>query len=142
VTGVQTCALPILMGAGIATVSALRAGSLVRIKEVDPAAAARAKSYVAKVLSERVRRKRMRGFDAEQVQLRITTTTDWSGFANADLVIEAVFEDRELKPQLLREGEGIVSPETVFASHTSPIPIREIAAASSHPDSVGAMHYG
>ncbi|HLU52705.1 MAG TPA: fatty acid oxidation complex subunit alpha FadJ [Acidimicrobiia bacterium] len=130
-----------LMGAGIATVSALRAGSLVRIKEVDPAAAARAKSYVAKVLSERVRRKRMRGFDAEQVQLRITTTTDWSGFANADLVIEAVFEDLELKRQLLREVEGIVSPETVFASNTSSIPIREIAAASSRPETVVGMHY-
>ena len=128
-----------LMGAGIATVSApVRA---VPHQEVDPAAAARAKSYVAKVLSERVRRKRMRGFDAEQVQLRITTTTDWSGFANADLVIEAVFEDLELKRQLLREVEGIVSPETVFASNTSSIPIREIAAASSRPETVGGMHY-
>src|SRR5690606_14359486 len=117
-----------LMGSGIATVSALRAQSLVRVKEVDPAAAARAKAYVAKVLAERVRRKRMRPFDAEQVQLRITTTTDWSGFADVDLVIEAVFEDLELKRQVLREVESVVPPETVFASNTSSIPIAQIAA--------------
>ncbi|MFO7291534.1 MAG: fatty acid oxidation complex subunit alpha FadJ [Actinomycetes bacterium] len=130
-----------LMGSGIATVSALRAQSLVRVKEVDPAAAARAKAYVAKVLAERVRRKRMRPFDAEQVQLRITTTTDWSGFADVDLVIEAVFEDLELKRQVLREVESVVPPETVFASNTSSIPIAQIAAASSRPENVVGMHY-
>src|SRR5690606_40492023 len=77
----------------------------------------------------------------EQVQLRITTTTDWSGFADVDLVIEAVFEDLELKRQVLREVESVVPPETVFASNTSSIPIAQIAAASSRPENVVGMHY-
>ena len=130
-----------LMGAGIATVSALKAGSFVRIKEVDPAAAARAKAYIAKVLSDRVRRKRMRRFDAEKVQLLVTTTTDWSGFSDVDLVIEAVFEDLEVKRQVLREVEAVTSPGTVFASNTSSIPIAQIAEASSRPETVVGMHY-
>src|SRR5690606_40347010 len=69
----------------------------------------------------------------------ITTTTDWSGFADVDLVIEAVFEDLELKRQVLREVESVVPPETVFASNTSSIPIAQIAAASSRPENVVGM---
>jgi 3-hydroxyacyl-CoA dehydrogenase / enoyl-CoA hydratase / 3-hydroxybutyryl-CoA epimerase len=130
-----------LMGAGIATVSTLKAGSRVRIKEVDPAGVARAQAYVAKVLQGRVKRRRMREFEAEKTQLRVTGSSDWTGFADSDLVIEAVFEDLELKQNILREVEGIVSPETVFASNTSSLPITEIAAASSRPETVLGMHY-
>lgn len=130
-----------LMGAGIATVSALEAGSRVRIKEVDTAGIARAKSYVARALDRRVRRKRMTPFEAEKVQHRVTATTDWSGFVGADLVIEAVFEDLELKRSILTEVEGIVSPGTVFASNTSSLPISAIASVSSRPETVVGMHY-
>lgn len=130
-----------LMGAGIATVSALRAGSRVRIKEVDPAGVARAQAYVAKVLQGRVKRRRMREFEAEKTQLRVTGSSDWAGFTDSDLVIEAVFEDLGLKQNILREVEGIVSPETVFASNTSSLPITQIAAASSRPETVLGMHY-
>lgn len=130
-----------LMGAGIATVSTLKAGNLVRIKEIDAAGIARAKAYVARALDRRVRRKRMTPFEAEKAQLRVTGSTDWSGFADADLVIEAVFEDLELKRNILREAEAIVPPETVFASNTSSLPITSIAEASSRPETVVGMHY-
>ena len=130
-----------LMGAGIATVSTLHAGSLVRVKEVDPPGVARAQAYVARRLSSRVDKRRMRSFDAEQAQLRVTGTDDWKGFADADLVIEAVFEDLELKRNVLREVEDIVGPETVFASNTSSIPISSIASASRRPETVVGMHY-
>jgi 3-hydroxyacyl-CoA dehydrogenase / enoyl-CoA hydratase / 3-hydroxybutyryl-CoA epimerase len=130
-----------LMGAGIATVSTLKAGSHVRIKEVDAAGVARAQAYVAKVLSGRVKKRRMRPFEAEKTQLRVTGSSDWSGFKDADLVIEAVFENLDLKQSILREVEGIIGPETVFASNTSSLPIGSIAEASSRPETVVGMHY-
>src|SRR5690606_6698438 len=92
-----------LMGAGIATVSTLKAGSRVRIKEVDSAGVARAQGYVAKVLSGRVKRRRMTPFEAEKTQLQVTGSVDWTGFDDSDLVIEAVFEDLDLKQKMVRE---------------------------------------
>src|SRR5690606_25276767 len=60
---------------------------------------------------------------------------------DSDLVIEAVFEDLDLKQKMVREVEGIVGPETVFASNTSSLPIGSIAEASSRPETVLGMHY-
>lgn len=130
-----------LMGGGIAAVSTLNAGTVVRVKEVDGAGVGRALQYVHKVLDGRVQRRRLRDFEAEQAMLRVTGTTDWSGFANVDLVIEAVFEDLELKRSILRDVEAVVSPDTVFASNTSTLPITQIAEASSRPETVLGMHY-
>lgn len=130
-----------LMGAGIATVSTLKAHSRVRIKEIDHQAVARARAHVAAELKSRVRSRRMSSFQAEQALLRVTGGVDWAGFAECDLVIEAVFEDLELKRSLLREVEEVVSPDTVFASNTSSIPIARIAEASARPENVLGMHY-
>ncbi len=130
-----------LMGAGIATVSALRAGTRVRIKEVDSDATARALAYVARVVGERVRKRRVTEFEGEQVMLRVTATSDWSGFGDVDLVIEAVFEDLALKQGILKEVEAVIRPGTIFASNTSSLPIASIASASTRPESVVGMHY-
>ncbi len=130
-----------LMGAGIATVSSLKADSLVRVKEVDETAVARALAYVSRALHSRVERHRMSEFEAEKAMLAVTGTTDWSGFAGVDLVIEAVFEDLELKQNVLREVEGVIGPNTAFASNTSSLPISSIASASQHPETVVGMHY-
>lgn len=130
-----------LMGAGIATVSTQKAGARVRIKEVDQAGVARALAYVSGVLSGRVKRRRMGDFEAEQAMLRVTGTTDWSGFGAAELIIEAVFEDLALKQSLLKEVESVTGGEAVFASNTSSLPITEIAAASTRPGTVLGMHY-
>jgi 3-hydroxyacyl-CoA dehydrogenase/enoyl-CoA hydratase/3-hydroxybutyryl-CoA epimerase len=130
-----------LMGAGIATVSALRAGATVRVKEVDTAGVAHALGHVSKELSKQTRRKRMTKFEAEQVANRVTATTGWSGFQNADLIIEAVFESLDLKRSLLAEAEAATSEGTVFASNTSSLPISEIAANAERPEAVLGMHY-
>jgi 3-hydroxyacyl-CoA dehydrogenase / enoyl-CoA hydratase / 3-hydroxybutyryl-CoA epimerase len=130
-----------LMGAGIATVSTLQAGSRVRIKELDNEGVARAMAHIAQALGSRVERRRLKEFDAERAQLRVTGTADWSGFAGSDLVIEAVFEDLELKCDILRQVEGVVSADTVYASNTSSIPISSIAEASNRPETVLGMHY-
>lgn len=130
-----------LMGAGIAAVSTIQAGSAVRIKEVDLGGVRRGLQYVAKVVGGRVDKRRMSAFEGEKAMLRVSGSADWSGFAGADLVIEAVFEDLELKRSMLREVEAIVGPETVFASNTSTIPITRIAEASTRPETVLGMHY-
>ncbi|MDH3498964.1 MAG: fatty acid oxidation complex subunit alpha FadJ [Acidimicrobiia bacterium] len=130
-----------LMGGGIAAVSASRAATTVRVKEVDQAAVGRTLKHVADYTAGRVKRRRMRPFEAEQVMLRMSGSTDWSGYRNADLVIEAVFESLDLKQSILREVEGITRADTVFASNTSSLPITDIAAASSRPETVLGMHY-
>ncbi len=130
-----------LMGGGIAAVSAMRAGSSVRVKEVDDAGVGRALGYVSKILADRVKKRRMSEFEAEKVMLQVTGDTRWRGFGDAELVIEAVFEDLELKRSILREVENIVADDVVFASNTSTIPISKIAEASSRPETVLGMHY-
>jgi 3-hydroxyacyl-CoA dehydrogenase/enoyl-CoA hydratase/3-hydroxybutyryl-CoA epimerase len=130
-----------LMGGGIAAVSTLKAKTPVRIKEIDPAGVGRALAYVRKVVDGQIKRRRLRDFEGEQAMLRVTGATDWTGFADSDLVIEAVFESLDLKQSILRELESITGPETVFASNTSSLPISDIAAASSRPETVLGMHY-
>jgi 3-hydroxyacyl-CoA dehydrogenase/enoyl-CoA hydratase/3-hydroxybutyryl-CoA epimerase len=72
---------------------------------------------------------------------KITTTTDWSGFRQADLVIEAVLEQLELKRQVLREFEEIAREGAIFATNTSTIPITKIAEGAKRPDRVVGMHF-
>jgi 3-hydroxyacyl-CoA dehydrogenase/enoyl-CoA hydratase/3-hydroxybutyryl-CoA epimerase len=67
--------------------------------------------------------------------------TDYSGFGNADLVIEAVFEDVEVKRAVLRDVEAVARPDCIFASNTSTIPIARIAEASQRPEMVIGMHF-
>ncbi|MEN8235025.1 MAG: 3-hydroxyacyl-CoA dehydrogenase NAD-binding domain-containing protein, partial [Actinomycetota bacterium] len=130
-----------LMGAGIATVSALRAGASVRVKEVDHAGVERALSHVSKEVNKRVKRRRLRSFEGEQVMNKVTGTTDWSGYGNVDLVVEAVFESLELKQQLLAAVEEITGEGVVFGSNTSSLPISDIAANAQRPEAVLGMHY-
>jgi 3-hydroxyacyl-CoA dehydrogenase / enoyl-CoA hydratase / 3-hydroxybutyryl-CoA epimerase len=130
-----------LMGGGIAAVSALQAGSQVRIKEVDHAGVGRGLAYVRRILDDRVKRRRLGSREADRLMHEVTGTVDYSGFGNVDLVIEAVFEDLELKRSILRDVEAATREDTIFASNTSSLPITDIAAASAHPETVIGMHY-
>jgi 3-hydroxyacyl-CoA dehydrogenase/enoyl-CoA hydratase/3-hydroxybutyryl-CoA epimerase len=71
----------------------------------------------------------------------VSGSTDYSGFGNADVVIEAVFEDLDLKHRVLREVEPVLSAEAVYASNTSTIPIARIAEAAARPERVLGMHF-
>jgi 3-hydroxyacyl-CoA dehydrogenase/enoyl-CoA hydratase/3-hydroxybutyryl-CoA epimerase len=130
-----------LMGAGVSYVSALNAGAQVRVKDRDAAGVAHGLAYVDKRLRERVRRKRMTPLAMQQTLSRVSAATDFTGLHDAPLVIEAVFEDLELKRAMLREVEAAGPDDVIFASNTSALPIAQIAAASSHPETVIAMHY-
>jgi 3-hydroxyacyl-CoA dehydrogenase / enoyl-CoA hydratase / 3-hydroxybutyryl-CoA epimerase len=130
-----------LMGAGIAAVTSTHARVPVRVKEVDRVGVARAVGHVQEIVDGRVAKRRMTAFEGEKALLRVTGTSAWRGFAGVDLVIEAVFEDLEIKRSILREVEAIIGAGAVFASNTSTLPIGAIAEASSRPETVVGMHY-
>ena len=130
-----------LMGAGIAAVSTVKAHTTVRVKEVDDAGVRRGLAYVSKYLAKQVKRRRMKPFAAEQAMNTVTGTSDWSGFGNVDLVIEAVFESLNLKRTLLVEAEKVMPEGAVFATNTSSLPITSIAEAATRPEAVLGMHY-
>lgn len=130
-----------LMGAGISLVTVTQADLPVRVKEADDAGVGRALRYVKAALDKDVQRKRRRASDAGRILNRVTGTVDLSGFKSVDVVIEAVFEDLELKRRVLQDFEGQGRADLIFASNTSSLPIGQIAQASKHPETVVGMHY-
>ena len=130
-----------LMGAGIAQLSALSVELPVRLKDRDDASLTRGLSYVRSLLDEAVTRRRLTPIEAARVLSRITPTRDYSGFRAADLVIEAVYEDLDLKRHMLADVEAEGHPEAIFATNTSSLPIQAIAARARHPERVIGMHY-
>ena len=129
-----------LMGAGISYVTA-QAGIPVRLKDRDPESVGHGLAAVRSILDGRVERKRLTPRRRDELMALVSPTTDYSGFADADVVIEAVFEDLELKRQMVRDVEAVGRADVIFASNTSTIPIGRIAEASSHPETVIGMHY-
>lgn len=127
------------MGAGIASV-AVQQGTIVRMKDSSLDRVAKGFGAVRKVLEERRKRGSITRIEFENMMSLLGGTIDYLGFANVDLVIEAVFEDLEVKHQVLREVEA-VAPHAIFATNTSTIPIRDIARASKNPAQVIGMHF-
>jgi 3-hydroxyacyl-CoA dehydrogenase/enoyl-CoA hydratase/3-hydroxybutyryl-CoA epimerase len=128
-----------LMGAGIAYVTA-EAGIPVRLKDKDDAGLGRGLKQIRGLFDERVKRRRLTRREREEKLAQVTGTTDYSGMRNADVVIEAVFEDLKLKQETLADVER-EAPQAIFASNTSSIPIGRIAAKGAHPDRVVGMHF-
>ena len=128
------------MGAGIASV-ALQQGTLVRMKDADNGRVAKGFAAVRDVLKERLTKRQITRVEFSDLMSLLGGTTDYSGFASVDLVIEAVFEDLAVKHQVLREVEAELRPSAIFASNTSTIPIGRIAEASIRPGRVLGMHF-
>jgi 3-hydroxyacyl-CoA dehydrogenase/enoyl-CoA hydratase/3-hydroxybutyryl-CoA epimerase len=129
------------MGGGIAAVNTTKAKVPTRIKEIDEAGVGRGLAYVSKQLSKQVKRRRLKPNPAAQAMHLVTGTTDWSGFGSVDLVIEAVFEDLNLKRSMVEQVEAVTGPETIFATNTSSIPITLIAEGAKRPENIIGMHY-
>jgi len=129
-----------MMGAGIAYVSA-KAGMQVALKDVSQESAENGKAYSAKLLQERVSKGRMTA-EAMQNQLDlIVPTEDFQDLAGADLVIEAVFENPQLKATVTQETEAILGTDNIFASNTSTLPITLLADASARPENFIGIHF-
>jgi 3-hydroxyacyl-CoA dehydrogenase/enoyl-CoA hydratase/3-hydroxybutyryl-CoA epimerase len=129
-----------LMGAGIAYVT-LNGGIAVRLKDRDDVALGKGLKYISDLFDERVKKRQVTRVERDQYLGQLTAATDYSGLKGADIVIEAVFEDIELKHHVLREVERHARDGFIFASNTSSIPITRIAEAAKHPENVVGMHY-
>lgn len=130
-----------LMGGGIAYVAATRGGLPVRIKDINETGINHALKYSWDILSKRVRSKSMRPAERQKQMMLISGSTDYTGFEQADIVVEAVYEDLALKQQMVAEIEQHTAPHTVFASNTSSLPIGHIAAKAQRPQQVIGLHY-
>ncbi len=128
------------MGAGIASV-AIQQGTLVRMKDADHLRVAKGFAAVRDVVKERLTKRQITRVQFSDTMSLLGGTIDYSGFGNVDLVIEAVFEDVNVKHEVLREVEAELKPSAIFASNTSTIPISQIATASERPERVIGMHF-
>jgi len=130
-----------LMGSGIADVSVNKANYSVLLKDRDLESAAKGEKAIWKDLNQKCQKRIITEFERDEAASRVTGIDSYNGFKNVDLVIEAVFEDLDLKHKILKEVETETSADTIFASNTSSLPISDIAKASSRPENVLGMHY-
>ncbi|MGP3980968.1 3-hydroxyacyl-CoA dehydrogenase family protein [Streptomyces sp. KR80] len=129
-----------LMGSGIAQVSA-QAGWDVVLRDVTDQALTRGTDGIKASYEKFVAKGKLEASDAEAALARITPTTDLDAAADADVVVEAVFEKIEVKQEIFRTLDGLVKQDTVLASNTSAIPITKIAAATTRPEKVVGTHF-
>ncbi len=129
-----------MMGAGIAYSSAAR-GIEVVLKDVSMEAAEKGKAYSESILKKRVSRKQMTEEKMQSILALITPAADASALDGCDLIIEAVFENRELKAKVTQEAEQHMAAEGVFASNTSTLPITGLAQASKNAAKFIGLHF-
>jgi 3-hydroxybutyryl-CoA dehydrogenase len=129
-----------LMGSGIAQVAA-QAGWDVTLRDLDDAATARGVDAIAESLARFAAKGTITTEQADQAVARITTTTDLGAAAEADIVVEAVFESIDVKQDVFRALDGICKDSTILATNTSAIPITQIAAVTSRPEAVVGTHF-
>jgi len=129
-----------LMGGGIAQVAAV-AGYDVVLRDVTPEALERGLGTIRASYAKFVEKGRLQADAGEAALARITTTTELDAAADADLVVEAVFEKLEVKAEVFRELDRICKDDAVLASNTSAIPITSIAAVTARPESVVGTHF-
>ncbi|MCK5013285.1 MAG: enoyl-CoA hydratase/isomerase family protein [Candidatus Omnitrophica bacterium] len=128
------------MGGGIAQLLSSR-GVWVRLKDINHGAVALGLSAAAKIYKGAVKRRKMKPADARKSFARISGTLDYSGFGNADLVIEAVVEKMSIKKSVFKELSGVVKDGTVIATNTSALSVSEMANEAKDPSKVVGFHF-
>ncbi|MDG2229301.1 MAG: 3-hydroxyacyl-CoA dehydrogenase NAD-binding domain-containing protein [Gammaproteobacteria bacterium] len=129
-----------MMGSGIALVSA-QAGINVVLLDSTIESATKGKKYTEKYLEKSIALKKMTSEKAKVIIDRIQVTTDFNDLKDCDLIIEAVFENREIKADVTQKTEKVIADSVIFASNTSTLPITGLAKASSRPKSFIGMHF-
>ena len=129
-----------MMGAGIALVSA-QAGMDVVLIDQKQEAADKGKAYSAAYMDKGIKRGKATPDKKQALLDRITATTDYEALKDADLIIEAVFEDPAIKGTVTKAVEAVIPEDCIFASNTSTLPITELAKASARPDQFIGIHF-
>jgi 3-hydroxyacyl-CoA dehydrogenase/enoyl-CoA hydratase/3-hydroxybutyryl-CoA epimerase len=129
-----------MMGAGIAHAQASR-GIATVLKDVSLDKAEAGKAYSAKITQARVDKGRMSPQDQQALLARIAPGESAADLQGCDLIIEAVFENRELKAKVTKEAEAMLAPGGFFASNTSTLPITGLARASARPEKFVGIHF-
>jgi len=129
-----------MMGAGIAY-SSVSKGIAVVLKDVSQENADKGKAYSEQLLNKKVSKKRLSAEKRDAMLAAITPTENAADLSDCDLIIEAVFEDRNLKAKVTQEVEAHLQSSAVFASNTSTLPITGLAEASQRPENFVGLHF-
>ncbi len=130
-----------LMGAGISHVSVAKAKVPVRIKDVSNDGVLNALNYNFKLFDKQRKRRIISKSGLEANMLQLSGGIDFTNFNHIDVVIEAVFEDLDLKQSMVADIESNAKPSTIFATNTSSLPIHKIAEKAERPENVVGLHY-
>src|SRR6185312_288688 len=128
------------MGAGIAQVTAA-AGLDVVLVDRDQETADKGKANLHKTLTDRVNKGRMKGAERDALLEKITATPDYNALKDCDLVVEAVFEDRKVKTDVIARIQAVIRDDAIFASNTSTLPITSLAAEFKEPKRFIGIHF-
>ncbi|EHQ89502.1 3-hydroxyacyl-CoA dehydrogenase family protein [Desulfosporosinus youngiae] len=128
------------MGGGIAHLAAVK-GFEVVLCDVEQRFVEGAVKRIAGFMDKSVEKQKMTVDEKEAVLKRITITTNMEDFAAVDMVIEAIFEDLEIKKSAFEKLDKICAPETIFGSNTSSMSITTLASATNRPDRVVGLHF-
>ena len=128
------------MGAGIAQVTAA-AGLQVALIDRDQETADKGKAGLHKALSDRVMKGRMKGAERDELLARITPTADYAALKDCDLVIEAVYEDRKVKYDVVAKIQAVVGDKAILGSNTSTLPITTLASEFKDPARFVGIHF-
>lgn len=129
-----------MMGAGIAYVSA-KVGIEVVLLDRDIESADKGKEYSTKILDKAISRSRSTPEKKQALLDKIKTTTSYDDLEGCDLIIEAVFENREIKAKCTQQSEAVIPESAVYASNTSTLPITGLATASKRPNQFIGLHF-
>lgn len=129
-----------LMGSGITYVS-VKAGMSVVVLDRSVEDAAKAVAYAQKLVDKDIARGKLTQEQGDAILGRIHPTSSYADLSDVDLVIEAVFEQPNVKADVIRQAEAAIGEHVIFASNTSTIPIEDLARNSIRPDQFIGMHF-